>query len=81
MIIMPTPGSLYRHFKGNYYRIIGVGTHTETEEILVIYKKDDEALIWARPLDMFFDLVDHEKYPDADQTYRFELVDEEEVWL
>lgn len=78
MIIMPNPGNLYKHFKGNFYRIIGVGIHTETKELLVIYKEDGGSLIWVRPLDMFFDLVDREKYPDADQTYRFELVDEEE---
>lgn len=68
-------GTVYRHFKGNQYRVIALAKHTETEELCVVY----EALyagggIWVRPYDMFNSEVDREKYPDVKQRYRFEEV-------
>lgn len=65
------------------YEIIGVSKHTEDGELLMIYKplyetdciKDADYA--ARPLDMFMSEVDHEKYPDIKQKYRFELVNNE----
>jgi hypothetical protein len=33
---------IYKHYKGNYYRVIGFGIHTETKEELVIYEKFDK---------------------------------------
>jgi len=52
------PG-LYRHYKGNAYRVIGVAGHTETEENLVVYRAlyGDEGL-WVRPLAMFVEQVE-----------------------
>lgn len=49
----------YRHYKGNEYEVIGEGTHTETEERLVIYKALYEPYaIWVRPFEMFFESVE-----------------------
>ena len=65
------------------YEIIGVSRHTETKEELMIYKPLYETDcvksvdFAARPLDMFMSEVDHEKYPDIKQKYRFELVNNE----
>ena len=65
------------------YEIIGTSRHTETKEELMIYKplyETDcvEGVDYAaRPLDMFMSEVDHEKYPDIKQKYRFELVNNE----
>lgn len=69
-------GAKYRHFKGNIYQILNIAVHTETEEKLVIYQSVDTGKIWARPLQMFLEEVDHEKYPEVRQKYRFELVEE-----
>lgn len=69
----PKPGEVYRHFKGNVITILEIGKHTETLEEVVIYKHDEQ--IWVRPLSMFFEKVDKEKYPDVEQVYRFELID------
>ena len=49
----------YRHYKGNEYEVIHEGTHTETEERLVIYRSvKDPAVIWVRPYEMFFEMVE-----------------------
>ena len=77
---IPKAQEIYRHFKGNMYRILNIAEHTETGEKLVIYQSvDDESKIYARPLDMFMSTVDSEKYPDAEQSMRFELVKDEFV--
>ena len=69
-------GGKYRHFKiGKIVTVIGVSRHTETEEVTVVY--DYEGTLWNRPIEMFMSEVDREKYPDAKQKYRFELVESE----
>ena len=77
--LTPKKGEIYRHFKGNLYEVLAVAMHTETEEMMVVYQEVDGEKIYARPLDMFVSNVDKEKYPDALQTYRFELQKEQEV--
>ena len=75
----PKTGEHYRHFKGRDYEIVAIATHTETEEKLVIYKAlYGNYEIYARPLSMFSEKVDREKYPDATQEYRFERIDGQE---
>lgn len=66
-------GQVYKHFKGTMHRIICIAKHSETKEDMVIYTHDDDNEVWARPLDMFLSEVDHEKYPEIKQRYRFEL--------
>ena len=65
-------GQKYRHFKGNTYVVIAVAKHTETMERMVIYQDvNNPDKIWARPLDIFNEEVDHDKYPDVNEKYRF----------
>ena len=78
-------GEKYLHFKNKLYQVLAIAMHTETGEPLAIFathSETDETLviyqalygdfkIYARPYDMFASEVDHEKYPDVTQRFRF----------
>lgn len=69
-------GRRYKHFKGMEYKVLGIATHSETGEKLVIYQAQYGAFEWfARPYKMFVEKVDHHEYPTAQQTHRFELIE------
>ena len=71
---------IYRYFKGDYYLLVDVAKHSETGEDYVVYRKlYDEGGLWIRPMDMFLEEVDHDKYPEVEQKYRFQLQDVKSV--
>ena len=57
MLQEPSPGR-YRHYKGGEYRVVGTARHSETGELLVVYRclYDNDSL-WVRPLAMFMETV------------------------
>lgn len=70
-------GGRYRHFKGNEYRVIDLATDSETMQTMVVYQPlYGNHGLWVRPLSMFMEEVDHVKYPEIKQKWRFEEIDE-----
>ena len=66
-------GKKYRHFKGSIYQVLEIATHSETEEKLVIYKNVcDETTVWARPYDMFLEIIEH----NGETVQRFTPIDQ-----
>lgn len=71
-------GKIYRHFKGHTVKVIAVSQDAEAPgQFYVVYECEDRS-VWSRPYGMFVSEVDHAKYPDVQQKYRFELVEKDE---
>ncbi len=67
---------IYRHYKGNLYIVEDIIFHSETGEKMVAYRAlYDDHKLWCRPYDMFLEEINHEKYPEIQQKYRFEFID------
>lgn len=75
-------GNTYRHFKGNMYKVLDIvydseeSSDKEYKKVVIYQALYGDRLKWARPYEMFNSEVDHKKYPDVKQKYRFEEVDE-----
>ena len=71
---------IYKHFKGDYYIVLGTGINSETLEEYVIYRAlYGEGKVYLREINNFLSKVDHEKYPNVKQKYRLELQEIESV--
>lgn len=61
----------YRHYKGNEYEVLGLARHSETEEVMVVYRPlYNDSGMWVRPYSMFFETVDI----NGEQVARFALI-------
>lgn len=65
-------GGTYKHFKGTLHKVLMIAKHSETLEKMVVYTHEGSDEVWVRPYDLFTSKVDHKKYPDITQEYRFE---------
>ena len=63
-------GKIYKHFKGNLYKVIGFAKHSETLEDMVIYQPLKTGDNWVRPLSMWNEVVDDKG------TLRFTIIDQ-----
>lgn len=65
-------GGIYRHYKGNNYKLLAVATHSETLEKMAVYQAlYGERGIWVRPLAMFTETIEK----DGQSLKRFELIE------
>ncbi len=72
--------SIYKHFKGDMYFVEDIATNSENGDKVVIYRMlYGDCGLFVRPYDMFASEVDHDKYPNVKQKYRFELQNIESV--
>lgn len=65
--------TVYRHYKGGMYKLLGVAKHSETLEDMVVYQELDGEKMWVRPKEMFFEHVT----VDGKVVPRFEKIDYE----
>lgn len=65
---------IYKHFKGDLYLVEDVAIHSESKEKYVVYRGlYGNSELYIRPIEMFLSEVDHVKYPNIKQKWRFEL--------
>jgi len=73
-------GKTYKHFKGNFYKILDIvndanSNENEQKKIVIYEALYEDHLKWAREYDEFASEVDREKHPNSTQKYRFEEID------
>ncbi|MEH6550491.1 MAG: DUF1653 domain-containing protein [Pseudomonadales bacterium] len=65
---------IYRHFKGNRYRVHGIARHSETDEQVVVYEPlYGEGGLWVRPINMFIEVIER----DGETFPRFAKVEDD----
>lgn len=66
-----TVGKIYKHYKGNIYKIIALAKHSETEEEMIVYQNIEKGDIWVRPKKMWNEKVNN--------TFRFKLINNQKI--
>ena len=65
---------VYKHFKGDSYIVVDIAKNSENLEKMVCYRGlYGDGPLWVRPYIEFVEEVDHKKYPECKQKYKFEL--------
>ena len=65
----------YKHYKnGKIYLVLDIVIHTETQELMVVYRNINDEQIWCRPLSIFNEEIDNEHHK------RFEKIDDDSDW-
>lgn len=64
-----TTGKIYKHYKGNLYKIIALAKHSETLEDMIVYQAVSDNKVWVRPARMWNETVNNES------LLRFTLVE------
>lgn len=60
----------YRHFKGGEYEVLGVASHSETQEPMVVYRAlYGERGLWVRPAAMWNERVERDGYTGPRFTF------------
>ena len=54
-----TVGKIYKHYKGNLYKIIALGKHSENLEEMIVYQSVKDGQIWIRPKSMWNEIIDN----------------------
>ncbi len=54
-----TVGKFYKHYKGNLYKIIALGKHSENLEEMIVYQSVRDGQIWIRPKSMWNEIIDN----------------------
>ena len=77
-------GQLYKHFKGHNYKVLMIAYDSDKynensplESRMVVYQNVDTKEIWVRSYGDFVSEVDHSKYPNVKQKYRFQEINDE----
>ena len=52
-------GKIYKHYKGNIYKIIALGKDSETCDDVIIYQSQANGDIWVRPRNMWNNIIDN----------------------
>jgi hypothetical protein len=68
----PENGKIYLHYKGGKYEVVSAARHTETDELLVVYKSLNFGSMHVRPLKMWFEEVTTD---NGSKTERFRLIE------
>ncbi|MBR5338280.1 MAG: DUF1653 domain-containing protein [Lachnospiraceae bacterium] len=72
-------GEVYRHFKGNTYEVLALAVNADNRERVVVYRSLANDKVFVRSFRGFTGEINKDKYPEATQTYRFELVEDLET--
>lgn len=68
-------GYKYKHYKNEkIYLVLDIAIHTETQELMVVYRNINDEQIWCRPLSIFNEEIDNEHHK------RFEKIDDDSDW-